>query len=516
MLAGIRFRLLAFNILLVFLPAAGVLFLDTYEQQLLRDQERTMVGQARVLAAALSERGPLQAEAVQRTLRRLEQRSGARLRVVDDHGEVLADSSLLGPRREPDAEAPPPDDRESWLYRAGALPFRLYRRLFEPPEPPHGTADVYQAGRPLNGREVRDALAGRYGAATRISSGGQRSVTLYSALPIRDEGEVTGAVVVSQSTFRILRALYEVRMGVLGVFLASLGAAVVLSLLVSTTIARPLERLREQAARVLDRRGRLRGHFALPPRHDEIGDLAEALEELRRRLEAHIRYMEAFAGDVSHEFKNPLTSIRTATEVLAETQDAAEQRRFAALVEREVARMEHLLTDLREMGRLDAGAEGSVEEIDLVSLLEGLAEAHRLRGGAAVEISSDGKPAIALASVEGLARAFENLLDNATSLSPHGTSVRVALERSDPETIVRVLDEGPGIPEAHRTRIFERFFSYRPGASAGRHSGLGLAIAKALVEQAGGTITARNRQSGGACIEVRLPRAPKREKPLAS
>jgi two-component system sensor histidine kinase ChvG len=370
---------------------------------------------------------------------------------------------------------------------------------------PHGSADVYAAGRPLTGPEVKTALSGRYGAATRISSGGQRSVTLYSALPVRDEGEVVGAVVLSQSTFRILRALYEVRMGVFGVFLASLAAAVVLSLLVSRTIARPLEQLREQASVVLDRRGRLQGRFALEHRRDEIGDLASTLEELRRRLERHIRYMEAFAGDVSHEFKNPLASIRTATEVLAETQDPEEQRRFAGLVEREIARMEQLLNDLQEMGRLDAAREEAVEEIRLAELLAGVVEAHRLRGGTAVELSCNGEPPVVKGSVEGLTRAFENVLDNATSLSPPNRPVRVEVTREGPEALVRVLDRGPGIPETHLEKIFERFFSYRPGEAAGRHSGLGLAIVKTLVEQAGGSVTARNRASGGACLEIRLP-----------
>ena len=247
-------RLLAFNALLVFLPAAGVLFLDTYERRLLADQERSMVLQGRVLAATLSGRGRLVDQEVLHTLVQLDQRSEARFRVIDRDARVLADSSRLGPKflAEAGDSAPAASSRESWLYRAGSLPFRLYRRL-GPPDPRPEPADVY-GGSALEGPEIRAALAGRYGAATRISSGGQRSVTLYSAIPILDGDKVVGAVVVSQSTYRILQALYDVRVGVFQVFLASLGAAVVLSLVLSKTIARPLVQLRNQADNARERR----------------------------------------------------------------------------------------------------------------------------------------------------------------------------------------------------------------------------------------------------------------------
>lgn len=505
----IRFRLLAWNALLVFLPAGGVLVLDTYEEQLLRDQERSMVDQGRLLSAALSERGPLRANDIERILVELGQRSEARIRVVGTDSELLADSSRLGPRREPDAEeVEDASASESALYRVGSFPFRLYRRWFRPPRAPHGSADVYAAGRPIDGAEVRAALAGRYGAATRISSGGQRSVTLYSAIPIRDRDVVVGAVLISQSTYRILQALYEVRVGVLRVFLASLGAAIVLSLLVSHTIARPLVRLRNQADAVLDRRGRLRGRFEAREGHDEIADLSRTLEKLRRRLEDHIREVESFAGDVSHEFKNPLASIRTAADILLDVDSVEERKHFADIIQREVARLQRMLSAVREIGQLDARSE--VEEgepVELVALLEGVVEAHRLRGSpVAVGFGSDARSTVVFGSPERLTQVFENLIDNAASFSPPGAAVEIALARADDEAVARVLDRGPGIPEAHHERVFDRFYSDR--GERGRespHAGLGLAIVKAIVENAGGSVHAGDRIGGGACLEIRLP-----------
>jgi len=511
---GIGARLLVFNALLVFMPAAGVLFLDTYERQLLADQERSMVEQGRVLAAALSGRGALRKEDVRHTLEQLRQRSGTRIRVVDGQGEVLADTSLLGPRRAADDEAAPEAPTsvfESWLYRMGSLPIRVVRKL-RPPRPPHGSADVYARGGPLLGSEVQAALAGRYGAATRISSGGQRSVTLYSAIPVLDGEASVGAVLVSQSTYRILRALYLVRIDVFRVLLASLAAAVVLSLLLSRTIARPLVRLRNQAEALLDGRGRLHGRFHTPARRDEIGDLARSLEALRARLEAHIRGVEAFASDVSHEFKNPLASIRSASELLAEVEDPGERKRFAAVVEREVARMEHMLSAVSEIGHLDAqGDSEDRERLELRGLVEGLVEAQQLRGGGPVQVRGESAPVFVSASSVRLGRALENLLDNATSFSPEGCAVLVELAREGEDAVVRVLDRGPGIPDEHREKIFARFFSFRPHSEprAGGlpHTGLGLSIARAVVENAGGRLVATNRADGGACFEVRIPLA---------
>lgn len=516
-LSRIRFRLLAFNALLVFLPAAGMLFLDTYEKQLLADQERSMVEQGRVLAAALSGRGEPEVNDVQQTLIQLQQQSGARIRVIDSTYALVADSSRLGPQRG-DAEAPEAETGafESWSYRIGSAPFRIYRRLFVPPSKPHSSADLYVSGKPLDGREIRAALAGRYGAATRISSGGQRSVTLYSAVPIRDQSRVVGAVLISQSTYRILQALYDVRVGVLRVFAASLAAAVVLSLLVSHTIARPLVRLRNQADAVVDRRGRLRGRFEASPRRDEIGDLSRTLERLRRRLEDHITEVEAFAGDVSHEFKNPLASIRTAADVLLDLESPEERKRFSDVIQREVARMERMLSAVREIGRLDTQAETEEgEPVALAPLLDGLVEAHRLRGRTAVATEHRATQLQVFGSPERFVQVFENLLDNAQSVSPARSPVELSVDRDGAEAVVRILDRGPGIPAGDRTRIFDRFYSFRPATTHASgsaepdineiHTGLGLAIVKAIVENAGGSVTASERIGGGACFEVRLP-----------
>lgn len=522
--ARISIRLLAFNLLLVFLPTAGVLYLDVYERQLLEGLEVSMVQQGRILAAALGDQGPLDSLHATAILRRLEQRLNARLRVLDAAGLVVADTSLLAPAppgplptaskiyREGDAVAAPDGEqapRENLAYRVGSGIYALYRRLLGAPEAPRVVAEPFPADRPITIPAVRAALAGRYGAATLLSPG-QRSVTLYSAIPVRSQGRVVGVVLVSGTTLRILADLYQVRLAIFQVVLASLAVAVLLTLVASMTIVRPVQLLRREALALVDRRGRLRRSFAASRRADEIGDLARALEDLSRRLAEHIAFVEAFAGDVSHELKNPLASIRNAADLLEEVESPQQRRELLDLVQREIARLEHLLKEVREMARLDAHVgQGARPTVQVDSLLPGVVEAARRRApdGVAVELEAPPAAISVNAAPERLVQVMENLVDNALSFAPAGSVVTVRLERNGDRALLRVADRGPGIPPQHLDRVFARFFSYRPpGTGDGRpHSGLGLAIVKAIVEGYGGEVVAINAAEGGAVFEVRLP-----------
>ena len=510
LLSRISIRLLAFNLLLVFLPAFGILSLQTYELELREQQERSMVQQGRLLAAALAERGPLVAADAERILINMNRRFEARLRVIDSDLHLLADSSRLGPQRQhaPDPVKTEAEGRQSWIYRLGSFLYRAFARLFLPPEPPIQESDLYATAKRLDGEEIQAALGGRYGATTRLSPT-TRSVTLYSAIPIRSEGQVVGVALASKSTFQILRALYDLRLSTFKVVLASVAAAIVLSLLVSTTIARPLHRLRRESQALVDRRGRLRGSFKGSRRLDEIGDLSRALAELTRRLEGHIRFIESFASDVSHEFKNPLASIRNAIELLDDVEDPSERRRFVVMAQRDIARLEHLLSGVRDITRIDAEIDDQPATIvDLAQLLRGLIERYEMqpRRGARYLLELPAQGVSVEADPERLLQVFENLLDNAASFSPQGGEIRIALETRETVAAISIHDQGPGIPEEHLELIFTRFFSYRRnGAGSDGHTGLGLAIVKAIAEGYGGEVRATNHPRGGALFETLWP-----------
>ena len=504
----IGLRLFAFNLLVIFVPVAGVLYLDVYEARLRQMQEVSLIQQARLLAAALGDRPLLTAEDVARIFTRFELRSDARFRVYGRDGRLLADSARHA------ASAPAAeqsygsgDDRRvraRQLYRMGAWLVRLPERLgawFQKDGPTPAPSDD---GVPV---EVRTALAGRYGAATRLTPG-QRSVTMFSAVPVRHEGSITGVVSTSQSTFRILTALYAVRLRAFEIVVGSLAAAALLTALAATTIVRPLGKLRRQASGLAERRGPLPETFAGAARRDEIGALARALGELSRRTNDHIRLLQSFSADVSHELKNPLASIRTAAETMAESDDPIERRRFFELTSRDVARLDRLVSGLRDVARVEGQIAADVATaVNVAPLLSEQVAAAAGGTKTALELIVNAPGARVIASEERLAQVTDNMIGNASSFAPAGSVVRVTLDRDADLVVIRVDDEGPGIPAGNLERIFDRFFTYRPADAQREHVGLGLAIAKQIVESYGGSIAVANRPGGGASFTVRLPAA---------
>jgi two-component system sensor histidine kinase ChvG len=508
-------RLFLFNALLVFLPVAGLWYLDAYEQHLLDQQERAMVQQARLLAAALAEFPDLSAIAdglgPQRLLDRLEQTSDVRLRIVAPDGRVVADSQRVpGPDGREDTGATSAPEmrvlRARWTYRAGAWFGRRWRSLTSTEvRPPAAETILVGPGR-IKAPEVDRAFAGSYGAATRLSSGGQRSVTLYGAWPVAREGRVGHVVLVSQSTFRILQRLYDVRLRMFQVVVVSLAVALAFTVIASLTIVRPLRQLRDDAEALVDHHGRRLRAFRGTARRDEIGELARALEELTRRLDTHLRFTERFAADVSHELRNPLASIRASAETLAVAERTEDRARFHARIATDIARLETLIAGVREVTRVDAGLEAEERRpIDLAALVR-----ERTGEGAGITLTViGGAPIVVDASADRLGQVLDNLLDNARSFSPPGRPIEVEVGRVGAAALVRVRDHGPGIPAEHASRIFERFFSHRPDQADARqkHAGLGLSIARAIVERHGGALTGASHPGGGAIFELTLPLA---------
>ena len=506
-LSRLGVRLLAFNIVLAFLPVAGVLFLSQYESTLETAEIRDLTHRARLIAASIAHEGTLDAAAFEDVILRAKV-DDVRVRLIDSGGRVVADSREIVT---PAPQRPARTDRHNLLYRIGAFLVRPVLRLVRPPEEPL-EVDYYANATQLKGEEIQAVLRGREHFDKRITAGQQRSVTLYRTVPIVVGGWTVGAVMASKNTFAILQDLYKIRLRVMRIFIASLAAAMLVSIFFSTSIVRPLRQLRVDARAILDRRGRLRNrHFKGSKRRDEIGELSRALERIMRRLDAHVGVVETFASDVVHELKNPLASIRNANEMVADVSDPADRRRFVHVIDQEVARMERLLSGVREISMIDAKlVREKPQPVDLAALLGKIVEGFRLREGQRVrfQLETDGGESIVNASEDRLTQVFENVLDNAASFSPPGATVAVAIAREGREVVTKISDMGPGIPEANVARIFDRFFTHRPESSrhAGGHTGLGLAIVKTIVEAYGGNVSAFNAERGSVFV-IRLPRA---------
>ncbi len=518
-----------FNVLLVFFPLGGMFVLDTYERQLLISMENAMVQQGRILSAALEETS-LEEEAP-RILRNLRERTDSRIRIVDSEGNLLADSS--DPALYDNLETPPSaeentklrssrsqdlyesldatvseDIRENWLYKTAVYPINVVRRLFLPPSPPLGSAEFYNSTDRLEGPEIRQALQGRYGARTRYSSGGQRSVTLYSAIPIREGESIAGAVLISKSTYRILTDLYSLRLDMLRIFLYSLGAAVLLSILLARTITIPVRNLTKQAEKFLDHRGRVAGEFRPVKSEDEIGELSRSLHTLSGKLEKQMNFIGGFSADITHEMKNPLASIRSAAE-LADQDSPETLRPLIGIIRRESDRIQNLLDDLKDLSRMDVSLEEEEKQsIELSPYLEGFLEEWKKRPSAGnydFRQSRTTETAKILMAENRLYQCLSNLLSNADSFSPREETIELSLSTRRNRAVICVEDRGPGLSPGSEEKIFNRFYSDREESGRCGHSGLGLSIVRSIAESYGGCIRGVNRPGGGACFILELP-----------
>jgi two-component system sensor histidine kinase ChvG len=291
--------------------------------------------------------------------------------------------------------------------------------------------------------------------------------------------------------------------------------SILLSLFLAQTIVRPLRRIALAAHRVRMGRAREVRVPRLPSRHDEIGTLARAISDMSQSLRERIDNIEAFAADVTHELKNPLASLRSAIEGLERVDDPELRRRLIAIAADDVVRLDRLIGDIGEAARTDAElARARFETVDIGSLIEQIVSAwdnRREKGNARIAFARPRRSsAVVMGDPGRLARAIDNIVDNAISFSPPGGLVEIAAGRVGDMVRIRIEDEGPGVPAEAREAIFNRFHSERPGEEQfGRHSGLGLAIARAIVEGHDGEIDVQDRDDApsGARFTITLPAA---------
>lgn len=231
--------------------------------------------------------------------------------------------------------------------------------------------------------------------------------------------------------------------------------------------------------------------------------------------------IERFAADVSHEIKNPLSSIRSAIETLPRIENRERQTRLLAIINNDVRRLDRLITDIADASRIDAElSRARSEPVAVGMLLSILTEMHQTtrKPEDAILVLDDSHddathPLKVLAVEDRLVQVLRNLIGNAISFSPPRGRITLFMRPEDRQIRITVSDEGPGIPPLKLEDVFDRFYSERPQTeNFGQHSGLGLAISRQIVEALHGTLHAENRydEAGkiiGACFVVMLPRA---------
>jgi two-component system sensor histidine kinase ChvG len=374
--------------------------------------------------------------------------------------------------------------------------------------------------------EVARAMTGQRVAGVRMAETGGRLVSV--SIPIQNVQAVLGVLTIEAGD--VDRIVAAQRMALIPFIMMAVAAVLASSLLLNGAVAEPIRRLSRAADSVRLSRARAISLPDIAARQDEVGDLARSLDSMTSTLTARMDAIERFAADVSHEIKNPLTSMRSALETLDMAPAGPARERLMAVLQQDVGRLNRLITDIANASRLDAElSRDPPRALDLQRFLEDVVGVYPHAGLA------EGGPSVALeasAVLDGfrvvgregpLGQVFRNLIDNARSFSPPGGQVRVGLHRvrrvAGFFVAVHVEDQGPGIPPDNLETIFERFYTARPkgqapgGSAFGGHSGLGLSIARQIVEAHGGVIRAENRLAPdgavqGARFVVELPAAP--------
>ncbi|MBS1871007.1 MAG: HAMP domain-containing histidine kinase [Actinobacteria bacterium] len=300
---------------------------------------------------------------------------------------------------------------------------------------------------------------------------------------------------------------------ILGV-LGGSGLALLAGLMVARRAMAPVEKL-TASAREIERTRDPGRHVPQPEADDEVAELARTLEDMLQALDAARAETEAtltrqrqFVADASHELRTPLTSVLANLELLAEQVDGEDAQAAVASALRSSQRMRRLVADLLLLARADAGRTVPHRRVDLAQVLvEVAAELEPLaeRGAHHLTISAHERLVVDGARDE-LHRLALNLIENAMRHTPPGTHVHAALASAGDDVVLTVEDDGPGIPEQLRPRLFERFV--RAHGDGGGGSGLGLAIVRAVAVSHGGSVRIERAATGGARFVVRLPAAP--------
>jgi two-component system sensor histidine kinase ChvG len=491
-------RILAVNVLTLALLALSILYLDAFRNQLSTERVRQAEHEARLIAGAVAavpdERRPAMLASIARATR-------SRIRLFAPDERLIEDSwRLTGPTyelRDPATQA--------WTKTVARSLDRGFNALvgakplddFVEPTPDNLGA-WREAARALRTRDVVSV----------VRNAPDLTPVFSAATPVED-----GVLLITENDRNFTRIVRGQRATLALAMAFATVLSILLSLFLARTIVRPLRRLALAAHRVRLGRAREVNVPRLPSRKDEIGMLARAVADMSQSLRQRIDNIEAFAADVTHELKNPLASLRSALDSLERVKDPALQERLIAVARDDVTRLDRLINDIGEAARTDAElARAAFEPVDVGSLIEQIVsswETRREKGSARIAFA---RPRIGSAVIFGkpdrLARAIDNLIDNAISFSPPGGLVEVAAARVDNMVRIRVDDEGPGVPNEAREAIFNRFHSVRPdGEGFGRHSGLGLAIARAIVQGHDGEIDVQDRDDApsGARFTICLP-----------
>lgn len=511
------------NAIALIILVGSVLYLNEFKQNLIEARTDALSVQASIIAGALGESavaGPestdIDLPQARQIIVRLVGPTDNRARLFSTNGGMIADSLFLAgekelveePLRQLDYQPGFQEQVINWLHN---ILDAITKDISAPENIDRPTVRADELA------EVQSALEGVLTTQLRQRDDGELVINV--AVPVQRFRRVLGAMLLTAQTDDIDAIVRSEQMLTVKVFFGAFGLTVLLSFFLGRTLVRPIRVLARAAERVRRGIGREESIPEFAHRRDEIGDLSRSLSDMTGALYNQIDAVEAFAADVAHEIKNPLSSMRSALETIQITDKPEVREKLLAILEDDVKRIDRLITDISDASRLDAElTRGHAQEIDLGVMLATLVDAYKTTGkcdAVSVQFKDDEAGIYLVKGIEArLGQVWRNLIDNAISFSPEGGTVVVSLTVKNRWVTLTVEDEGPGVPGGSEDKVFKRFYSERPSAEQfGSHSGLGLAISRQVIEAHEGTISVENivaedGSAGGARFSVTLPLSP--------
>ena len=324
--------------------------------------------------------------------------------------------------------------------------------------------------------------------------------------------EIKGYIAVSEIANDILVAVDERKNFILRTVISIAIVILIFSVFLNKYILKPIRSLVLYTKAIREKDVKMDKHEKYFLRKDEVGQLSRSLNEMTENLQQRINVAETFSTDLAHEIRNPLASLKGASEILNTTTDPEKRKKLIGIIAHDIERIERLITDYSQMLKDEASLSRSkMEKINLSNVVKNVcddfnSDISNLGKKINIEIVKESKnKSLEVFGVETrLEQILANLLDNAVSFSPENGSIQVSCLEKEKKVYLVVEDEGPGFNEKNINQVFERFYSNRP-EKFGKHSGLGLNIVKNITELHGGQIQVSNRKKRGARIEIQFP-----------
>ena len=348
-----------------------------------------------------------------------------------------------------------------------------------------------------------------------ISENIQNNFFVSTLSRIKLDEQEAGYIAVSEEANDILNAVKERKAFIIRTVLAVALVILIFSLFLNKYILKPiglLVRFSEAIKKKSNKNIDIKNFFV---REDEIGKLTKSIDEMTRELQKRTTRAETFSNDLAHEIRNPLASLKSASELLDKTTEKMESEKLLKIINHDAERIERLITDYSQMLKDEASwSREQMSKVNLIEIITNVTDDFRQdlkNQNKKIDISIKkkivSKNGHYILGIENrLEQVIANLLDNSISFSDDNKKIEIEVKENSNNLAILIKDEGPGFSETSPQKIFKRFYSNRP-KSFGKHSGLGLNIVKNIVELHEGTISASNRlNKGGAQVEVLLPK----------